>query len=76
MSNTKLTQIKEAKETFQALMELSRLLGTGLDIETLSICVRLCEAGVNPEVLATVIRELKKETLPKSDENTSTNAQS
>ncbi|XP_044757556.1 mitotic-spindle organizing protein 1-like [Coccinella septempunctata] len=74
MSNTKLTQIKEAKETFQALMELSRLLGTGLDIETLSICVRLCEAGVNPEILATVIRELKKEAKSKSDENTSTSA--
>ncbi|RZB39690.1 MOZART1 domain containing protein [Asbolus verrucosus] len=61
MSNTKLTQIKEAKETFQALMELSRLLCTGLDTETLSICVRLCEAGINPEVLATVVKELQKE---------------
>ncbi|CAH0554033.1 unnamed protein product [Brassicogethes aeneus] len=60
MSNSKLAQVKEAKETFQALMELSRLLCTGLDKETMSICVRLCEAGVNPEVLATVVRELQK----------------
>mgnify|MGYP005984532933 CR=1 FL=1 len=61
MSSTKLAKIKDAKETFQALMELSRLLCTGLDAETLSICVRLCEAGINPEVLATIVSELQKE---------------
>ncbi|KAL3276712.1 hypothetical protein HHI36_012082 [Cryptolaemus montrouzieri] len=75
MSNTKLAQIKEAKETFQALMELSRLLGTGLDVETLSICVRLCEAGVNPEVLATVVRELRKEVENSTDEVPSSSTQ-
>lgn len=62
MSNSKLAQVKEAKETFQALMELSRLLCTGLDAETLSICIRLCEAGVNPHALAHVVRELQKDT--------------
>ncbi|KAK9881016.1 hypothetical protein WA026_014359 [Henosepilachna vigintioctopunctata] len=74
-SSTKLSQIKEAKETFQALMEISKLLGTGLDVETLSICVRLCEAGVNPEVLATVVRELKKEVGSTSDEAASGSTQ-
>ena len=33
----------------------------GLDGETLSRCVRLCENGVNPESLANVIRELRRE---------------
>ena len=33
----------EARETFQTLFEMSRLLNTGLDMETLAICVRLCE---------------------------------
>ena len=33
----------DAKETFQTLFEMSRLLNTGLDMETLAICVRLCE---------------------------------
>ncbi|KAJ8973730.1 hypothetical protein NQ317_012869 [Molorchus minor] len=61
MANNKLAPIREAKETFQALMELSRLLCTGLEPEILSLCVRLCEAGVNPEVLAAVVRELRKE---------------
>lgn len=60
-SNAEIGQVREARETLQTLMELSRLLCTGLDPETLTICVRLCEAGVNPESLATVIRELTKE---------------
>ena len=65
-----------------------RLLNTGLDSETLAICVRLCEQvpddleilemefmpdfplirllnnftqGANPEALATIIRELRRE---------------
>ena len=29
----------------QTLHEISRLLNTGLDMETLAICVRLCEQG-------------------------------
>ena len=43
------------------LMEISNLLNTGLDSETLVLCVKLCEAGVNPEALASVIRELRRE---------------
>ena len=43
-------------------METSKLLNTGLDAETLAICVRLCEKGVNPEALAMVIQELRRET--------------
>ena len=45
-----------------ALLEISKLLNTGLDAESLAICVRLCESGVNPEALANVIRELRRET--------------
>ena len=44
-----------------ALLDISKLLNTGLDAESLSICVRLCESGVNPEALANVIRELRRE---------------
>ena len=42
-------------------MEISNLLNTGLDSESLSICVKLIEAGVNPEALAMVIKELQRE---------------
>jgi len=50
-----------AKETMDILMEISRVLNTGLDEETLALCLRLCEAGVNPEALAKVVRELRSE---------------
>ena len=46
---------------FAALMEMSKLLNTGLDADTLALCVRLCENGVNPEALALVIQELRRE---------------
>ena len=45
-----------------AVKEISDLLNTGLDDETLKVCVQLLEAGVNPEALATVVRELRRET--------------
>ena len=54
-------QILEAKNTFTTLQELSRLLNTGLDDESLALCVRLCEQGAHPEALATIIRELRRE---------------
>ncbi|KAJ1507863.1 Mitotic-spindle organizing protein 1 [Coelomomyces lativittatus] len=43
------------------LLEMATIMNTGLDRETLSICVALCEAGVNPEALAAVIKELRAE---------------
>ena len=41
--------------------ELSNLLDTGLDREALAILVELCESGVNPEALAKVVIELRRE---------------
>ncbi|XP_078331066.1 mitotic-spindle organizing protein 1-like [Crassostrea virginica] len=51
-----------SKETLDTLLEISKLLNTGLDAETLATCVRLCENGVNPEALVLVIQELRRET--------------
>ncbi|KAG8197819.1 hypothetical protein JTE90_020097 [Oedothorax gibbosus] len=51
----------EAKEVFGLLQEMARLMNTGLDDETLAICVRLCEDGANPEALASVIMDLRRE---------------
>ncbi|KAK6973771.1 mitotic-spindle organizing protein 1 [Biomphalaria glabrata] len=48
-------------ETLDILMEISRMLNTGLDEETLVVCLRLCENGINPEALSEVIRELRRE---------------
>ncbi|KAM6178202.1 mitotic-spindle organizing protein 1 [Rhynchocyon petersi] len=61
------------RETMDILLEISRILNTGLDMETLSICVRLCEQGINPEALSLVIKELRKtaETLKVAENMTS-----
>ena len=53
--------MEATRETMDLLYEMSVLLNTGLDKESLAHCVSLCEAGVNPEALATVIKELKRE---------------
>jgi len=42
-------------------MEMSNILNTGLDMDTLATVVRLCESGVNPEAIALVFNELRKE---------------
>ena len=54
-------QINTARKTFQALYRISKILNTNLDPATLSYCVRLCENGVNPQALATVVKELQRE---------------
>ncbi|KAL1710897.1 mitotic-spindle organizing gamma-tubulin ring associated-domain-containing protein, partial [Schizophyllum commune] len=43
------------------LHELSQLLNTQLDKETLATCVQLIESGASPEALAAVIQELRRE---------------
>ena len=43
------------------LFDISRLLQTGLDRETLAVLVGLTDSGVNPEALAAVVKELRRE---------------
>lgn len=43
------------------VFEMSNLLGTGLDRDTLNICSQLLEEGANPEALAALVTELNKE---------------
>ena len=44
----------------EVAFEISRLLNTGLDKETLSLCMGLLEQGVNPEALADVVIEIRE----------------
>ncbi|XP_017164570.1 mitotic-spindle organizing protein 1 isoform X3 [Poecilia reticulata] len=69
MASAANTNLNAVRETMDVLLEISRLLNTGLDMESLSICVRLCEQGINPEALSAVIKELRKasETLKVSE---------
>ncbi|KAK4635507.1 Mitotic-spindle organizing protein 1 [Fulvia fulva] len=50
---------RAARETIDILQEISNLLNTHLDRQSLSYCVSLIENGVNPEALAKVIVELR-----------------
>ncbi|KAF5909270.1 mitotic-spindle organizing protein 1, partial [Clarias magur] len=62
MASAANTNMNAVRETMDVLLEISRLLNTGLDMESLSICVRLCEQGINPEALSSVIKELRRAT--------------
>lgn len=53
--------LNEASETLDILHELSTLLNCGLDKQTLTILVSLIENGVNPDALANVVKELRRE---------------
>ncbi|RPA87768.1 hypothetical protein BJ508DRAFT_357354 [Ascobolus immersus RN42] len=57
----KAAQAAAAREVIDILYEISTILNTHLDQQTLSYCVSLIENGVNPEALATIIRELRRE---------------
>ncbi|KAL4914216.1 mitotic-spindle organizing gamma-tubulin ring associated-domain-containing protein [Aspergillus aurantiobrunneus] len=50
-----------AREVIDILHEISTLLNTNLDRTELSLCVSLIENGVNPDALATVIKDLRRE---------------
>ncbi|RMY37972.1 hypothetical protein D0865_13219 [Hortaea werneckii] len=50
---------KAARETIDILHEISTLLNTHLDRQSLSYCVSLIENGVNPGALAKVIKDLR-----------------
>ncbi|KAK0188737.1 mitotic-spindle organizing gamma-tubulin ring associated-domain-containing protein [Armillaria mellea] len=61
MSSREAERISSAQQTLDILHEISQLLNTKLDRETLTTCVRMIESGVNPEALAAVIQELRRE---------------
>ena len=43
------------------LHEISQILNCGINRDTLSIIISMIENGANPEALAAVIREMRKE---------------
>ncbi|KAI9021726.1 mitotic-spindle organizing gamma-tubulin ring associated-domain-containing protein [Phycomyces nitens] len=51
----------DVKETLSILTEMASLLNANLDCDTLAFCISMCEKGVNPEALAAVIKDLRKE---------------
>jgi len=60
-SSREVERNSSAQETLDILYEISQLLNTQLDKATLATCVGMVENGVNPEALAAVIQELRRE---------------
>lgn len=50
-----------SSKVVDAAFELSQILDTGLDKETLSILLGLLDTGVSPDALAGVVKELRRE---------------
>ena len=53
--------MERARETLDTAHDIAKLLDTGLDRESLAVLIALIEHGINPEALAAVVRELRRE---------------
>ncbi|CAK7340283.1 unnamed protein product [Dovyalis caffra] len=62
---------KTARESLDLAFHMSNLLDTGLDRHTLSVLIALCDMGLNPEALAAVVKELRREPVSSSLQNSS-----
>jgi len=54
-------EVASTKDTLDILSEMSAILKTGLDGESLAITYRLVENGINPQTLAQVVNKLRTE---------------
>ncbi|KAG2683644.1 hypothetical protein I3843_10G042000 [Carya illinoinensis] len=52
---------RTARESLDLTFHMSNLLDTGLDRHTLSVLIALCDLGLNPEALAALVKELRRE---------------
>ncbi|KAI7725235.1 hypothetical protein M8C21_005641 [Ambrosia artemisiifolia] len=52
---------RTAKESLELVFQMSNILDTGLDRHTLSVLIALCDLGVNPEALAAVVKEFRRD---------------
>ncbi|KAL8259548.1 hypothetical protein R6Q59_027501 [Mikania micrantha] len=52
---------RTAKESLELVFQMSNILDTGLDRHTLSVLIALCDLGLNPEALAAVVKEFRKD---------------
>ncbi|KAL0456723.1 UNVERIFIED_CONTAM: Mitotic-spindle organizing protein 1B, partial [Sesamum latifolium] len=63
---------RTARDSLELVFHMSNILDTGLDRHTLSILIALCEMGLNPESLAAVVKELRRESPPSSSSSPET----
>ncbi|KAL5723790.1 GLC7-interacting protein 2 [Ranunculus cassubicifolius] len=50
-----------ARESLDLAFNMSNILDTGLDRHTLSVIIALSDIGLNPEALAALVKELRKQ---------------
>ncbi|GFP84999.1 mitotic-spindle organizing protein 1b [Phtheirospermum japonicum] len=55
---------RTARDSLDLVFHMSNILETGLDRHTISILIALSEMGLNPESLAAVVKELRRESPP------------
>lgn len=53
--------LQQSQKIRTTIQNISELLNTGLDNQTLDLCVKLCEAGVHPQALAEVVQQIRAE---------------
>jgi len=61
LSRCETDRVASAQQTLDILYDISQLLNTGLDREAFATCVDMIETGTNPEALAAVVQEMRKE---------------
>jgi mitotic-spindle organizing protein 1 len=59
-TNSQAIDYEDARQTLDALYELSTLMKCGVDRNTLSILVSMLEGGTKPEQLAAIVGEIKR----------------
>lgn len=55
------SKTRDGMEAMQVVEEIANLLNTGLDKETLSLCIRLIEDGIDPSTLAHNILSIQRD---------------
>lgn len=53
--------LQQSQKIRTTIQNISELLNTGLDNQTLDLCVKLCEAGVHPQALAEIVQQIRAE---------------
>ncbi|KAG9154900.1 hypothetical protein Leryth_015543 [Lithospermum erythrorhizon] len=66
---------RTARDSLELAFQISNILETGLDRHTLSILIALCDAGINPESLAVLVKELRTDSASNSNSSSSTPSQ-
>lgn len=52
---------RTARESLELVFQMSNILDTGLDRHTVSVLIALCDLGLNPEALAAVVKEFRRD---------------